>query len=177
MKHARVIACREARDLLLETLTGSTPPDLRRRLSDHLAACEACRAEAVALEEATARLRAVPEPRLPEGYWAEFMAALDRRLAADRQRPWARIQRWVRNPIHAWSTAVAAAALVLVLTFSLRTPPADLARTSTADQPAAVEGLMTDAMVRSLPAMNVSLTVWKAGLGASEVPYDLVGDE
>lgn len=172
-----MIACREARDLLLETLTGSTPPDLRRRLSAHLAACEACRAEAAALEEATARLRAVPEPRLPEGSWAEFMAVLDRRLAADRQRPWARVLRWVRNPVHAWSTGVAAAALVLVLTLGLLTPPADVPRISTVDQPAAVEGLMTDAMVKSLPAMNVSLTVWKAGLGASEVPYDLVGDE
>lgn len=168
--------CREARDLLLEARTGTTSPDVRRRLAEHLAACAGCRAEAAALEEVTAPLRAVPEPRLPEGYWAAFMAALDRRLAADRQRLWVRLGRWLRNPIHAWSAAVATAALVVVLGFTLFTPPAQQARIPTAEQPAAVEEFMTEAMVKSMPAMNVSLTVWKAGLGASEVPYDLTGD-
>lgn len=171
--------CREARDLLLETLTGTTPPDVRRRLAEHLVTCEVCRSEASTLEETAVLLRAVPEPRLLEGHWAEFMAALDRRLEADRQQPWARVRRWVRTPLHAWSTAVATSAVVVALGLALLGHPVDQARISTIDQPASVQvqGLMTDAMVKTLPAMNASLAVWKAGLGASEVPYELDGGE
>jgi len=100
-----IVDCREARDLLLEAISGTTPPELRRALVRHLEACESCRHEAAALEETAALLRAVPEPPLRDGYWDAFMAGLDRRLQADRGQPLARLTRWIRTPLHAWSTA------------------------------------------------------------------------
>jgi len=165
--------CPEARDLLLEALTGTTPPDARRTLRAHLASCAACRQEAAALEETASLLRAVPEPRVRPGYWAEFMAALDRALAAERCGFWRRVARWVRDPVHAWSAAAAASAVVVALVLALFLYAAGPA--APPPPAASVRALVTDAVVDALPAMTASLTVWKASLGAAGASDDLNG--
>lgn len=169
--------CEHARDLLLEALTGTTTPDARRALRRHLAECDLCRAEAAALEQTAMLVRSVPEPRLPEGYWAEFMGSLDRRLDVERNRPWLRALRWIRNPVHAWSTAAATSALVVALGLALLVHPAGQVQEPPAVQSTRAQALMTQAMVNALPAMDASVAVWKAALGAAEVPYDLTGGE
>jgi len=167
--------CSEARDLLLEVSSGTTPPDARRALRSHLEGCPACRREAETVENMSALLRTAPEPRLSEGHWADFMTALDRRLDAERNQPWPRVLRWVRNPVHAWSTAAATSAVVVALGIALLTNPTPRPTALTQDAP--VEAFMTERMVTAMPAMDASLTVWKASLGASEDPYDLSGGE
>lgn len=169
--------CSEARDLLLEALTGTTPPDVRRALRTHLEGCPACRREAEAFENTSALLRSVAEPRLSEGHWADFMMVLDRRLDAERNQPWQRVLRWIRNPIHAWSTAAATSAVVVALGLALLINPNARQTGITNTENAPVQAFMTERMVSAMPAMDASLAVWKASLGASEVSYDLSGGE
>lgn len=169
------MTCSEARDLLLEALSGTTPPDTRRALRSHLEGCPACRGEAEAFEHTSALLRSVPELRLPEGHWADFMTVLDRRLSAERNQPGPRVLRWIRNPVHAWSTAAATSAVVVALGIALLTSPTPRPASVTQDAP--VQVFMTERMVTAMPAMDASLEVWRASLGASEDPYDLSGGE
>jgi len=171
-----VLDCREARELLLEAVSGTTPPELRRALVRHLGACDACRHEAAALEETAALLRAVAEPHLGEAHWDAFMAQLDRRLQADRREPLARFTRWIRTPLHAWSTAAATAALLVALVFALLGGGQPPRVESPVPQGQPIQGFMTESIVDALPAMNASLSVWKAGFGATDVPYDAGGD-
>lgn len=170
-----LMECRQARALLLEAVTGTTPPDLRRALARHLDGCRACRREAAALEETARTLRAVPEPRLLPGHWEAFMVRLDRALAVDRNRPLARAARWLRAPRHAWSTAAAAAALIVAMALALLGGPPPAAQPPA--PPGPVNGFMTESIVRAQPAMGGSLSVWKAGFGASDVFDDPPGGE
>ena len=172
---ARVIStCREARDALLEALSGTTPPELRQALTRHLEACAECRREAAALEATAGLLRSVPEPRVSQAHWDDFMARLDRALTVDRAALPARLRRWLRSPRHAWSTAAAVAAVLVTLALALLGGPAPQAL-APAPQTQAIQGFMTESIVEAQPAMNGSLSVWKAGFGAGDVPYDTVG--
>lgn len=164
--------CKEARDILVECLTGTTPPDRRRALEAHLESCAACRGQAQELEESARLLRAVSEPRIPEGYWATFMAALDRRVAQEAQ-GWRRFVRWVRSPRLAWSTAAAASAAVVALGIAVLLRPAGQLSTVPPDPNAHIRGFVTEAIVQSMPSMSAALDLWKAGLTASEVPYEI----
>jgi len=177
MMERAIVHCREVRDLLLEVVSGTTPPDLRRALAQHLERCERCRHEAAALEETAALLRSAAEPSLRDGHWDTFMAGLDRRLQAERRRPLARLVRWIRTPLHAWSTAAATAALVVALMFALVGGQAPARVDSPVVQGVPIQGFMTDSIVDALPAMNASLSVWKAGFGAIDVPYDAAGGD
>jgi len=171
----RVIAdCREAQSLLLEAVSGTTSPDVRRALRRHLDGCAACRREAAALEETTALLHAVPEPHLGDDHWERFMAGLDRRLETARARPWARLTRWLRHPGHAWTTAAAATALVVALGFALLGVPRPEASSPPAEP---LRAYITQSVVDAWSAMDTSLAVWKAGFGAGDVSYDLTGGD
>jgi anti-sigma factor RsiW len=168
--------CPDVRELIVETLSGTTPPDLRRAVEAHLASCAACRAEAEHLEETARALRSIPDARLRDEYWPEFMARLAARLATERDRPWNRIRRWLRNPRHAWSTAGATAALIVALGAAWLLPAGPAAQPDlTLETSATVVRLLSPQVVERMPAMNASLAVWKAGLGTGEVSYDLTG--
>lgn len=164
--------CDQANNLMLECLTGTMPPDGRRALQAHLNTCASCRRRAQEMEETVGLLRTVPEPHLPEAHWPQFMAALDRRL--DRETTgWRRFVRWVRTPRIAWSTAAATSAMVVALGIALLVQPAsEFERASVEDPSAYLRGLVTDNIVQAMPSMSTALTSWKAGLDASEVPYE-----
>jgi anti-sigma factor RsiW len=169
--------CAEVRELLVETLSGTTPPDLRRAVDAHLASCADCRAEAAGIEETAGLLRRVPDARLRDHHWDAFMAQLDARLATAQRRPWSRVQRWLRQPRHAWTAAGATAGLVVALGMILLSPGG---RPLEADRPpdavtTQVLTLVSPRVVENMPAMNASLAVWKAGLGASDVSYEVTG--
>ncbi|HEY6103208.1 MAG TPA: zf-HC2 domain-containing protein [bacterium] len=169
--------CAEVRELLVETLSGTTPPDLRRAVAAHLASCAECRAEAAALEETAQLLRGVPDAHLRDEHWDVFMTQLDARLATEQRRPWSRVQRWLRQPRHAWTAAGATAVLVAALGIALL---GQGGRLREADRPpdavtAQVLVLVSPRVVEDMPAMSASLAVWKAGLGASDVSYELTG--
>lgn len=166
--------CQEARDLIVESLTGTTPPDVRRSLAAHLTACAACRVVAAEVEQAVHLLRAAPEPRIPEGYWAAFTAALDARVAREKA-GWRRWFGWARSPRLAWSTAAAASVLVVALGLARLTQPAGVDRGRVDDPTAGLSGLMTEAVVQTMPAMSAALESWKAGFSAADVSYEMSG--
>ncbi len=166
--------CQDARNLIIETLTGTASPDVRRALEAHLADCRACLAEAATVEETMSLLRAVPQPHPREEYWTDFMARLQRRLEADRS-VWDRLRHWVRRPRHAWQTVAATSALIVVLGAALLMQPAPQVSETPSSTNTQLHAYVTDGVRQAMPAMSISLAVWKAGLGASEVTYDLTG--
>jgi len=167
--------CAGVRELIVETLSGTTPPDLRRAVETHLASCPECRAEAARLEETTQLLRSAPDAHLRDEHWDVFMAQLAVRLEAEHRRPWTLVRRWFRNPRHAWSTAGATAALIVALGAALLAPTASPVESDLPPDTAALVELVSPQVVEGMPAMNASLAVWKAGLGAGEVSYELIG--
>lgn len=162
--------CEAARDLLIESVTGTTPPDLRRALDAHLRTCEACRAQAADLAHTVAVLRAVPEPHLPEELWTGFMGELDRRLEQETA-GWRDVVRWVRKPRLAWSTA-AASALVVALSAALLVHPTQRERVPSEEQSLRLDPFLTESVVQAIPSVTATLDLWKAGFTAADVSYD-----
>lgn len=167
------MTCKAARALMLECLTGTTPPDVRRALQAHLHTCAACRQEAQTLEETVTLLRAVPAPRLLAAYWGTFMAALERRFQHETPGTWRRLVRWLRNPRTAWSTAAATSALVVALGIALLVHPTNQIESPAPPGPTgSLHGLVTDSIVQSMPSMVAAINLWKDGLTAVEVSYE-----
>jgi anti-sigma factor RsiW len=171
------VTCRDVRYLIVETLSGTTPPDQRRMVEAHLASCAACRADVDWVEQAMGVLRGVPEARLRDDLWDGFMTDLEVRLAAEQRRPWARLRRWFLRPLHAWATAAATAALVVGLGVALVMPGRPPAAADRVPDDAAVRvmEMVSPEVVEGIPAMDASLSVWKAGLGAGGASYELTG--
>ncbi|MGH2360394.1 MAG: anti-sigma factor family protein [bacterium] len=165
--------CEEAKDLILESLTGTTPPDRRRALVTHLEDCPSCRREAAGMEHTMVMLRAAPEPRLPEGHWAEFMNALDRRVALD-MTGWRRLLRLLRTPRIAWGAAAGTSVVVVALGFALFVQPFAGSERAADESQVDLSGVVTESVVQSLPSMSTALTSWKAGLSAPDVSYELI---
>lgn len=166
--------CKEARDLLIECVTGTETPDRRRTLVGHLEDCSSCRTEALRMEEMVGMLRTVPEPHLPEGHWAQFMAALDRRLAEE-TRGWRRLIHLFRTPRVAWSTAAATSIVVVTLGIALLVQPfSQPDRTAEDESQVDLSGVVTESVVQSLPSMTTSLASWRAGFSAPDVSYELI---
>ena len=151
--------CPEARDALLEIITGRTPPDLRRAVAAHLADCPECRAAAGELEETAALLRAVPDPAPPEGFWPDFTLRLEERVR-EPVTVGGRLRRWFRTPPSLVpAAATAAAALGFAISSGVlrpRVPP-----------PAAlVRPYITDSMRALMPHLDEAVQIWQSGLGA-----------
>jgi anti-sigma factor RsiW len=164
--------CQETKDLILESLTGTTPPDRRRGLIAHLEDCSSCRREAAGMEETVAMLRAAPDPRFPEGHWTEFMSVLERRLARERT-GWRRLIRLLRTPRIAWGTAATTSIVVVALGFVLLAQP--FSPSNQADESQVdLGGVVTESVVLSLPSMSTALTSWRAGLSSPDVSYELI---
>lgn len=171
------MTCREVQELIVETLSGTTPPELRRMVEAHLASCAACRAEAAAAEEVARTLRRLPEASLREGHWDAFMARLDARLAAEQRRPWNALRRWLRHPRHAWSAAAATAVLLVALGTAVFAPALPPGPPGHAPVPSAasVREFISPEVVAGMPGLDASLAVWRAGLGAGDLD-DLTGE-
>jgi anti-sigma factor RsiW len=165
--------CKETKDLILESLTGTTPPDRRRGLIAHLEECSSCRREAAGMEETVAMLRAAPDPRFPEGHWTEFMSVLERRLARERT-GWRRLIRVLRKPRVAWGTAATTSVVVVALGFVLFMQPFSQPDRAADETQVDLSGVVTESVVQSLPSMSTSLTSWKAGLSTPDVSYELI---
>jgi len=154
--------CAEARETLLETSTGRTPPDLRRALAAHLEACAVCRAEAARLEETVALLRADPDPDPPEGFWPGFMAQLEERIALEPVSLWMRLRRRVSVP----ALAPTAATAIVVLVFVIST----LVRPTVAPEETVnpLAPYLTDSMRTLLPSMEQTVQLWQSGLSGTD---------
>lgn len=164
--------CNETKELILESLTGTTPPDRRRALVAHLHDCSSCRREAAQMEETVTMLRAAPDSRLPEGHWTEFMAALERRIARERT-GWRRLVRLFRTPRIVWGMA-ATISVVVVLGFVLLMQPFSPSDQAAQESQVDLGGVVTESVVQFLPSMSTSLTSWKAGLSSPDVSYELI---
>ncbi len=168
------MTCTEARALMLECLTGSTPPDARRALQAHLQTCPACRMEAQGVEETVALLRAVPDPHLSEQQWAEFSHALQLRIDREGLTVGARFRRWLRVPRVAWgmaaATATIAVGLVVTTVFRSTPPSAQLV-----DLPAPMRGLVTESMRSSSSSMATTLDLWNMQLAEAPTEAEAAG--
>ncbi len=170
------MTCDEARALMLECLTGSTPPDARRALQAHLESCRTCVAEARGLEETMVLLHGVPDPQLSEVQWAEFSRTLQLRLAREPMPVWARVVRGLRMPRVAWSMAATMVAVVVVLAMATvfrATPPP----VTVVDLPTAWRGMVSDSMRQAIPSMATTLDVWTTQLAEAPTATELVEGE
>lgn len=165
--------CRETKDIILESLTGTTPPDRRRALLVHLDECSSCRREAAQMEETVTMLRVAPDPHLPEGRWTEFMASLERRIARERT-GWRRLLRVLRTPRIAWGTAAATSMVVVALGFVLLTHPFSAPDQTANESQVDLSGVVTESVVQFLPSVSTSVTSWKAGFSTPDVSYELI---
>ncbi len=146
MQEAR---CRRYQDRIVEAVTGPVPAEVMEELHAHLSCCPRCRARWEAFSEVVARLREVPEPRVPPGFWEE----LDRRL-----------QRATRGPRGGWQAAARAAGLaalvalgVLSSTWSPR-PPQDAQ-------------VVSPSVQALLPQVAELVRVWGAGMDGEGEPW------
>lgn len=80
----------------------------------HLKKCPSCRNEQQRLERFLGLVSHQPEPQLKEGFWREFQAELDRKLAERQQQPGFRVSLPRFQPRLNWQPAFAFA-LVLIL--------------------------------------------------------------
>jgi hypothetical protein len=117
--------CERVQDLLYRYAAGTLAPELKREIDEHMAGCDACRAEAERVKPVlvgAARLPRNIEP--PADLWPSISGQIGRRKLVEGRfapavaRPW-----WTRPPI----LAAAAMALVVlsstVTTLVVRRPP------------------------------------------------------
>jgi anti-sigma factor RsiW len=108
--------CGQIRDWLI------APEELdagqRRLVDSHLAACPTCTREAAGLRAILERVRALPVPEPPVGFWGSFEATVHRRLAdATAPRPglWMRVTGRLGGLTGRWRVPALAAATALGL--------------------------------------------------------------
>lgn len=89
--------CAKVQEQLFEVLDGEGGDELRRRVEEHLAGCEACRAEAEELRAVIATLSDMPEEELPPGVEERMHARLVQaeREKAEAQPFWQRFVAWI----------------------------------------------------------------------------------
>lgn len=153
--------CRETRDTLLETLTGRTPPDLRRAVAAHLDVCADCRAEAARLEETVALLRTTPDPDPPAGFWPGFMIQLEERIAREPVSLWKNLRRRLSLPTLAPTAATAIVVVVFVISTLLRP-------TTAPDAANPLAPYLTDSMRTLLPSLEQTVQLWQSGLAGTD---------
>ena len=121
-------SCEEIRDRLVAFAEGELNQEESRRVETHLAGCAACGREAALLTETLARVRALPEPEAPDGFWDDFGVSVQQRIAAEsppRLPYFRRVSAWFDG--FSWLRPVpvlgAAAALGLLLAIGLVRSP------------------------------------------------------
>lgn len=102
----------ELRDRLLDLAYGELPRRVARRVEEHAASCEACRAELARIRDTRRLMSALPDEPAPEGGERILVAAA--REAARGRAPTRRPSRWL------WGGAVAAASVAAVVAVSYR---------------------------------------------------------
>jgi len=116
--------CDGIRDRLLDFVDGELGIDDRREIEAHLSRCPACSRAARALGETVVRVRALPEPPVPDRLLDGFAAAVQLRIANERRRRvsfWRRATVWLGDfaGLRPIPTLAAAAVLGLLLAIGL----------------------------------------------------------
>jgi len=164
------LRCQDVLERLIEGATGSIPPAERTPVLEHLATCPTCRGEAAEIEATIARLRTSGGFTVPPGFWADFMAALERGLAHERMPVLLRIRRALATPRYAWGTAVATLAAVIVISTTVPLGPRQVAESDPVRADA--RGLLTRTMRTTLPSLSEMIDVWSAGVTALPDAFD-----
>ncbi len=102
----------ELREKLLDLACGELSPREARKVEEHAASCEGCRAELARMRETRRLMSALPEEAAPAGGEAVLLAAA--REAARRREPRPVLPRWV------WGASIAAMSLAAVVAVSYR---------------------------------------------------------
>ncbi|MCY2928109.1 MAG: zf-HC2 domain-containing protein [Planctomycetota bacterium] len=137
--------CDPCRDNLMDYLYGELPEASRVEVQDHLAACEACRAELGQLQ-----LARLAVGRLGDDGAGEFSQRCERILAKPTGRG-VRLRRWL---VSAGAAAAAIAMGIVLLTTQVQTPPA-----SAAMGPVAIKRVGVSLTILSQPEN------WRGGWG------------
>jgi anti-sigma factor RsiW len=109
--------CQDVQNQLKSFSLGELPMDVRQTVQDHVAECDACRAELAKIDALAGVLAAAQTPPTPSGFTARVLATARQRLKTDQIEPWNLIGWWrlTSVPMH----AAAAAALVIGLAVGL----------------------------------------------------------
>ncbi|HET9597378.1 MAG TPA: zf-HC2 domain-containing protein, partial [Anaeromyxobacteraceae bacterium] len=116
-------ACRER---LVDLLYGELSPREARVVEEHLAACEACRAERDGLAAARTAMRQLPAPSPPERGDAPLLAAARRAAEEQQEESFAGALRRFSGRL-ALGTGLAAIAAYVLVTWSPGRGPAEIA--------------------------------------------------
>jgi anti-sigma factor RsiW len=114
--------CDQVRDRLLSHHEGELEAEERRRVEAHLATCAACAREARLLREVLRRAQALSVPEPPAGFWEEFGAGVQRRIAMEsppRPSLWERVAAWGGGLFRLRGTPALAAATALGLLLAI----------------------------------------------------------
>ena len=101
--------CEQTKDRLDEYLDGELSADDAAAVEQHLAGCEACRAELEALRKTAALVKSLPRVKAPEGLASDVKASLARRTTTRRSL----ILRWAS--VGGWLAAAATLIIVIKL--------------------------------------------------------------
>ncbi|MCS7235987.1 MAG: zf-HC2 domain-containing protein [Armatimonadota bacterium] len=140
--------CQRYQDRIVEAVTGPVPAEVMEELHAHLSGCPRCRAQWEAFSEVVARLREVPEPRVPPGFWEE----LDRRL-----------QGATRGRRGGWQAAARAAGLAALVAFGV------LSLASSPHPPQDTQ-VVSPSVQALLPQVAELARVWGAAMDAKGEP-------
>jgi anti-sigma factor RsiW len=114
--------CETIGERLIAYAEGELEAEERRRVEAHLATCAACAREVRLLREALERAQALSVPEPPAGFWEEFGAGVQRRIAAEpppRPSRWERVTAWVAGLFRLRGAPALAAATALGLLLAI----------------------------------------------------------
>lgn len=107
------LRCNTVQEALWERAASAGPAPMSPAMTDHLAACPACRGESLAVRELLETARSVPDPEPPVDIWDGFEAEL-RRACEGRGGLRARVRSIAdRIDRRAWQAASVAAAILM----------------------------------------------------------------
>lgn len=131
--------CREARRLFSDRVDGILPADAQEAFDRHIAECTGCRSGFEQVSTLEARVKALPVPPLPAGYWEQYLESFRKRLEGplsgtdEAFKP----RRTVFRRFRAWQWAAAALLLVCGTVLIAVMNSRDSAEPATAAVPAA----------------------------------------
>lgn len=105
--------CAQVSPLLSAYLDEELAPNQMLRIAGHLTHCPGCRAQLAVLDRVKAALGGLEQPVADASFWPRAYREVRRSVTAARGRRWS----VPRHPALAWSTAVVAVLLALVITF------------------------------------------------------------
>lgn len=141
--------CREIEDLLSAYIDGELTPSEAVSVTSHLSNCKHCRQELIALQQTINLLHDLPEIELPVHFHAQVCERLRNvNLKQSRNK---RFKSWYWFPVGA---SVAAAVLLMIVSFNVITPFTSVPRGDSALSPQSEQYVLQDEALQERIALN-----------------------